>query len=53
MRGLQRLSSAEATLKGIETFRAIRGGHFESFEPGVLNEIRFLRGLFEDGQAVA
>ena len=53
MRGLQGLSTAKATLKGIETFRAIRRADFHDCEPGVLNEIRFVRNLFNDTKKAA
>lgn len=53
MRGLQGLASAKATLKSIETFRAIRRAAFDGCEPGVLTEIRFVQKLFEDGRKVA
>ena len=49
MRGLHGLSSAKATLKEIETFRAIHRGNFYACNAGVLNEIRFVRNLFKDG----
>lgn len=53
MRGLQRMSCAKAVLKGVETFRAIRVGHFHGCQPGVLNEICFVRNLFEDTRTAA
>ena len=53
MRGLQSLSTAKATLKGIETFRAIRNGHFAGCERGVANEIAFVRSLFSDAKEAA
>ena len=42
MRGLHSLSTAKATLKGIEPFRGIRKGHCSDCEPGVANEIAFV-----------
>jgi IS6 family transposase len=53
MRGFRGLSSAKATLKGVETFRAIRRAHFHGCEVGVLNEIRFVRSLFADRKTAA
>ena len=53
MRGLQSLSTAKATLKGVETFRAIRNGHFAGCERGVANEIAFVRNLFSDAKEAA
>ena len=53
MRGLQSLSTAKATLKGVETFRAIRRADFDACEAGVLNEIRFVRSLFDEGEVAA
>ncbi|QRF66587.1 DDE-type integrase/transposase/recombinase [Ponticoccus alexandrii] len=50
MRGLQGPSFAKAALKGIETFRAIRRGDFVRCDTGVMNEIRFVRNLFDDPQ---
>lgn len=48
MRGFRSLSSAKATLKGIETFRTIKKGQFERCERGVLNEIKFVADLFPE-----
>ncbi len=53
MRGLQSLSPAKAALKGVETFRAIRNGHFAGCERGVTNEIAFVRNLFSDAKQTA
>ncbi|WP_043920290.1 IS6 family transposase [Jannaschia aquimarina] len=53
MRGLQSLRTAKATLKGVETFRAIRNGHFAGCERGVANEIVFVRNLFSDAKEAA
>ena len=36
------------TLKGIETIRAIKKGHFANNQTGVLKEIEFVGNLFED-----
>jgi IS6 family transposase len=47
MRGFRSLSSAKATLRGIEAVRAIRRGHVHPRTPGVTGEIRFLHGLFK------
>jgi IS6 family transposase len=47
-RGFRRLSAAKNTLKGIETHRAIKKGHFADNQPGVLNEIAFVASLFQD-----
>ncbi len=46
-RGFRSLTSAKNTLKGIETLRAIKKGHFENNEPGVRNEIAFVADLFK------
>lgn len=46
MRGFRSLSSARATLRGIEAVRAIRRGHVHPQPSGITGEIRFLRGLF-------
>ncbi|QYZ72208.1 IS6 family transposase [Neotabrizicola shimadae] len=48
MRGFRDLASAKATLKGIETFRAIRKAEFEAATKGVANEIAFTADLFQD-----
>lgn len=50
MRGLQSLTTAKAMLKGVETFRAIRNGHFAGCERGVANEIAFVRNLFSEAK---
>jgi len=47
-RGFRKLTAAKNTLKGIETHRAIKKGHFANNEPGVLNEIAFVNGLFKE-----
>jgi IS6 family transposase len=46
MRGFQSLSSAKATLRGIEAVRAIRRGHVPPPLSGITGKIRFLNGLF-------
>jgi IS6 family transposase len=46
MRGFRDLASAKATLKGIETFRAIRKAEFVGATKGVANEIAFVENLF-------
>lgn len=53
MRGLQSLRTAKATLKGVETFRAIRNSHFAGCERGVANEIAVVRNLFHNRKAAA
>lgn len=45
-RGFRSLTAAKYTLKGIETHRAIKKGHFANTELGVLNEVRFVAELF-------
>ena len=45
-RGFRSLTAAKNTLKGIETHRAIKKGHFANNELGVLNEVRFVADLF-------
>jgi transposase, IS6 family len=47
MRGFRDLASAKATLKGIETFRAIRKAEFDRATKGVPNEIAFVENLFK------
>ena len=47
MRGFRNLASAKATLKGIETFRAIRKEQFDGATKGVANEIAFVENLFK------
>lgn len=47
-RGFRSLTAAKNTLKGIETLRAIKKGHFENNQTGVLNEIAFVAGLFDE-----
>lgn len=39
------LSSAKATLRGIEAIRAIKHGYVHGKEPDVIGEIRFVEGL--------
>ena len=46
MRGFQTLAGAKAALAGIETFRTIRKGQFETSKVGVINEIAFTVNLF-------
>jgi IS6 family transposase len=46
MRGFKSLSSAKATLRGIEGVRTIKMGHVRGKSPGVTGEIRFIKGLF-------
>ena len=46
MRGFRDLASAEDTLTGFETFRAIREAEFEGATKGVANEIDFVENLF-------
>ena len=48
MRGFQTLVGAKAALDGIETFRTIRKGQFETCEIGVANEIDFAADLFPE-----
>lgn len=48
MRGFRDLASAKTTLKGIETFRAIRKAEFEKATKGIENEIAFVENLFQD-----
>ena len=45
-RDFRKMTSAKNTLKGIETHRGIRKGHFANNEPGVLNEVVFVANLF-------
>ena len=45
-RGFKSLSSAKATLKGIEVMRMIKNGHVLAEERGVAGEVRFVRKLF-------
>lgn len=47
MRGFRSLSSAKATLSGIEAIRAIRAGAVEGAQRGVAKEVGYLRSLFE------
>ena len=46
-RSFRKLTAAKNTLKGIETHRAIKKGHFANNETGVLNEISFVANLFK------
>ncbi len=46
MRGFKSLSSAKATLRGIEAIRTIKHGHVHGKKPGVPGEIRFIERLF-------
>ena len=46
MRGFKSLSSAKATLRGIEAIRMIKHGHVHGKSPGVAGEIRFVENLF-------
>ena len=48
MRGFQTMAGAKAALAGIETFRTIRKGQFESCRTGVENEIDFVAKLFPE-----
>lgn len=47
MRGFRSLSSAKATLSGIEAIRAIRAGAVEGAQRGAANEVGYLRSLFK------
>lgn len=47
-RGFRGLSAAKNTLKGIETFRAIKKRHFRDNQIGVINEIAFVAKLFDE-----
>lgn len=47
-RGFRSLSAAKNTLKGIETLRAIKKGHFAKSETGVLKEMEFVKNLFDE-----
>lgn len=46
MRGFKSLSSAKATLRGIEAIRTIKRGHVYGKDPGITGEIRFVESLF-------
>ena len=46
MRGFKPLSSAKATLRGIEAIRTIKRGQVNDKEPGVIDETRFVKHLF-------
>jgi transposase, IS6 family len=41
-------SAAKNTLKGIETLRAIKKGHFANNGTGVHNKIEFVSNLFNE-----
>jgi IS6 family transposase len=47
MRGFRDLASAKATLKGIETFRAITKAEFDGPTKGVASEVAFVENLFK------
>ena len=47
-RGFRNLSAAKNTLKGIETLRAIKKGHFANNETGVLKEMGFVNNLVDE-----
>lgn len=47
MRGHRDMSSAKATLQGIETFCAIRKAEFDEATKGVPNEVAFAENLFK------
>ncbi|MEP6181211.1 MAG: DDE-type integrase/transposase/recombinase [Roseobacter sp.] len=40
------LTTAKATLQGMETIRTIKNGHIQSRQPGVRGEIEFVHQLF-------
>jgi IS6 family transposase len=46
MRGFKSLSSAKATLRGIEAIRTIKRGNVHGKQPSVTDEIRFVEELF-------
>ncbi|PIE12400.1 MAG: hypothetical protein CSA70_09615 [Rhodobacterales bacterium] len=46
-RSFRKRTAAKNTLKGIETHRAIKKGHFAANEPGIQNEIAFVADLFK------
>ncbi|MEM9810234.1 MAG: DDE-type integrase/transposase/recombinase [Pseudomonadota bacterium] len=46
MRAFKTLSSAKATLAGIEALQMIKKGHVVRTSPGPLGEIRFIKELF-------
>ena len=48
MRGFRDLASAKTTIKGFETFRAIREADFDGATKGVATEITFTADLFQD-----
>ncbi len=45
MQGFKSLSSAKATLHGIEAIRTIKHGNVHGKQPGVTGEIRFVEEL--------
>jgi len=47
-RNFRKLTTAKNTLKGIDTYRAIKKGHFAQNPKGVLNEIAFVSNLFQE-----
>lgn len=47
MRGFKSLTSAKATLHGIEAIRTIKRGHVHGKNPGVTGETRFVESLFD------
>jgi transposase, IS6 family len=48
LRGFRDLTSAKATLKGIETFRAIRNVEFDGANKGVGSNVAFVANPFQD-----
>lgn len=46
MRGFKSLTSANATLRGIEAIRTIKHGHVHGKRPGATGEICFVESLF-------
>ncbi len=48
MRGFRTMAGAKAALAGIETFRTIRKGQFESCKTGVANEVDFVAKPFPE-----
>ncbi len=46
-RSFRKLSAAKNTLKGIETYRAIKKGPFANNAPGVSNDIASVESLFK------
>lgn len=45
---LRGVYAAKSTLKGIETLRAIKKGHFANNETGVLKEMELVKNLFDE-----